>query len=71
LVKEEIKKEIKDILEFSENEATIYQNICVTIKAGLRGKLIGLSAVNIQTRLLPSEKHCLCRVFFIVNLTIS
>jgi hypothetical protein len=27
LVKDEIKKEIKDVLEFNENEATTYQNL--------------------------------------------
>jgi len=44
LVKGQIKKEIKDFLEFNENLGTTYSNLWNTIKTVLRGKLIALSA---------------------------
>jgi hypothetical protein len=44
LVKEVIKKEIKDFLEFNENEATKSPNLWDTMKTFLRGNLIVLSA---------------------------
>jgi hypothetical protein len=44
LVKEGIKKEIKDFLEFNENEATVYTNLWDTMKSFLRRKLIALHA---------------------------
>jgi hypothetical protein len=42
LVKEEIKKKIKDFLVFNENVGTSYQNLWETMKAVLRGKIIAV-----------------------------
>jgi hypothetical protein len=44
LVKKEIRKKVKDFLEFNENEARTYPNLCDTMKALLRGKLTAMSA---------------------------
>jgi hypothetical protein len=43
LVREEIKKEIKEFLEFNENKGIAYPKLWNTLKAVLRGKFIALS----------------------------
>jgi hypothetical protein len=48
LVKGEIKKEIKDFVEFNENETTTYPNLCDTMRTVLTGKLIALSASKMK-----------------------
>jgi hypothetical protein len=37
-------EKIKDFLKFSESEGETYTNLCNTMKAGVRGKFIVLSA---------------------------
>jgi hypothetical protein len=46
LAKEEIKKEIKDFLQFNENEATTYLNLWDTMKKVLRRKLRALNVTK-------------------------
>jgi hypothetical protein len=50
LVKEEIKKEIKNFLEFNENEATRYPNLWDTMKAVLRKKTHSPECLQKETR---------------------
>jgi len=42
LVKEEIRKEMKDFLKFNENKGTTYPNLWDIMKSVLRGKCIAL-----------------------------
>ena len=44
MVREEIRKEIEDFLEFNKDEDIAHTNLWYTMKAVLRGKFIALSA---------------------------
>jgi hypothetical protein len=46
LVRAEIRKDIKDFLEFNEYEDTAYPNLWDTMKAVLKGKLTAVSALG-------------------------
>jgi hypothetical protein len=50
LVKEGIKKEIKDFLEFNENEATTYPNLWDTMKAFLKWETHSSDCLQKETR---------------------
>jgi hypothetical protein len=60
VIREVIKKKIKDILEFNENIDTSYLNLWDTMKVLLRGKFIALSALvlrkNKQTKKNKNKK---------------
>lgn len=45
-IKEKIKKDIKNFLEANEDENTIQQNLCNTLKAVLHGKFIVPNVYN-------------------------
>jgi hypothetical protein len=40
---------IKDVLEFNENEGRTYQNLCETMKAGIRGKAHSFECLQKET----------------------
>ena len=57
LIKEEIKREIKDFLKFNENDDTAYSNLWDIIKAVLRTTLIALSSY--RKNLERAYNYCL------------
>jgi hypothetical protein len=50
LAREDIRKDIKDFLEFNENVDTLYPKLWDTIKEVLRGKFIALRALTMKLK---------------------
>jgi hypothetical protein len=58
-IREEIKKKIKEFIEFNENEGKAYPSLWDTMKAVLRGKFIKLSAFinKLERSILATQHH--------------
>ena len=59
-VKNEIREEIKNVLETNETELTTIQNLWGTAKAVLRGKFIGIQAYLKRIETFQTNNLTLC-----------